>query len=286
MKTILYSIIAIIIFGMITMGFTNKANTKNMILIQSVDSSVSSVSLSQSAKIISNRLKDFNSQKYAVTIIPEKNQIQVILTGNWDLKVTESLLIQKGTFAFYETYNRISLTELLSGAPYIYSLFKTNDTNDSSAIIGCAPIKETEKINDYLNTLGGNQKCKFAWNHYPDNSDVCLYALKIDSDKGALIKGNDIESVKFHQDKKSKNNEIEIRFKESVVELWADITKRNINNAIAIVLDNKVLSAPTVRSSITGGHSTITGNFSQTEARYIAALGNNGELPLNFNVVK
>lgn len=286
MKTILYSIIAIFLLGMIAMGFTNKANTNNIILIQAIDSNVSPVSLSQSAKIISNRLKDFSSKKFDIKVISDKNQIQVTLNGSWDLKVTEGLLVQKGALAFYETYNHNSLSELLSGDHHLYSFFKSDNTSDSSAEIGCTSINEIEKINDYLNTLGLNQKCKFVWSQYPENSNVCLYALKIINEKGALITGTDIKSVKFNQDKASKNNEIEIRLKESSVTLWADATKRNINHAIAIVLDNNVLSAPVVCSVISGGNSTITGNFSQVEAKYIAALGNNGELPNSFKIIK
>lgn len=267
------------------MGFTNEANTNNIILIQAVDNNVSSVSLSQSAKIISNRLKDFSSQKFILNVIPEKNQIEVILNGNWDFEYTESLLLQKGSLAFYETYNRSSLSDLLSADQDLFSLFQAGNSNESSAEIGCTSIKDVENINDYISTLELNQKCKFVWSRYSENTNVCLYALILNSENRANITGSDIESVRFHQDKSMNNNEIEIKLKESAVELWAEITKRNINKAIAIVLDNTVLSAPIVHSEITGGHATISGNYSQSEAKYIAALANNGELPISFNVV-
>jgi preprotein translocase subunit SecD len=294
MKTILYSIIAIFIFGFIAIACTNKpntntdtnSNTQNIVLMQAIDSDVSSVLLSESAKVISDRLKDFNSQEFSVNIIPEKNQIQVILDGDWDLEVTEDLLIQKGSFELYETYNRTGLSELLAEDNQLFSLFDSENVNDFSASIGCTSIQEVENINAYLSTLGLDQKSKFAWSKYAEDSDVCLYALKIDKDRGALITRSDIESVKFHQDKASGTNEIEIVLKESAVELWADATERNINHAIAFVLDDNVLSAPTVCASITGGRSSITGNFSETEAKYIASLGNNGVLPIRFNLVK
>jgi preprotein translocase subunit SecD len=286
MKTLLYSIIAIFIFGIIAKGFTQKSNTNDVILIQATDSNISSVSLDQSADVISKRLKDFNPKKFTVNVIRERNQIEVILNGNWDVKVTESLIIQKGALAFYETYNRKSLSGLLTDDHHLFSLFESGFANDSTAEIGCCSHEEVGMIIDYLNTCEFNQKCKFAWSLHSDSSDVCLYALKFDKEKASLITGTDIESVTFHPDKKSKNNEIEIRMKESVVELWANATQRNINKAIAIVLDNHVLSAPIVYSSITGGYSTITGNFSQNEARYIATLVNSGELPLSFNVIK
>lgn len=286
MKTILYLIIATLLLGMIAMGFTNKANTNNIILIQAIDNNVSSVSLTQSAKIISNRLKDFSPGKFIINVIPDKHQIQVTLNGNWDLEVTERLLVQKGALAFYETYNHKGLSDVLPDNHHLYSFFNSDNTNDSSAKIGCITMDETGIINDYINTLGINLKCKFVWSQYPEHSNFCLYALKINSEKAELINGSDIESVKFKQDKTSKNNEIEIRFKKSSVLLWADATKRNINHAIAIVLDNYVLSAPVVRSVISGGNSSITGDFTQTEAKFIAVVCNNGELPISFKIIK
>jgi preprotein translocase subunit SecD len=286
MKTIIYSFIAIFFFGIIASGFTNKANAQNSFLIQSVDRNASSAALSASAKIITNRLKDFSSQKFKVTIIQEKRQIQVTLFNEWDLKTVENLLIHKGKFAFYETYNRKSLSDLLNGSNHLFSLLNSVNANDSSAEIGCASVKSLGKIDDYLSTLQLAQKCIFAWGQNSDHSEKCLYALRTDREKGSLIVGNEIDSVKTNLNKTSGYNEITIALKGSVVELWANATKRNMNQAIAIVLDHTVLSAPVVRSVISEGHCAITGNFTQNEARYIAALGNNGELPIDFEVVK
>ena len=146
--------------------------------------------------------------------------------------------------------------------------------DDGGLAINCSKEKVLEQLK------------KEAWSQHFDGSEVCLYALKTNGGNAALLSGADIESVTSNQDKTSKNNEIDIRFKKSSVKLWAKATKRNINNAIAIVLDNNVISAPIVCSEINGGHSTITGNYTQAEVRYIAAIGNNGELPLHFKILK
>jgi preprotein translocase subunit SecD len=286
MKTIVYSLIAILIFSIIATAFTSKANSNNSILIQSTDKNTSSVLLSQSAKIISDRLKDFSSEKFDVAILPEKNQIQVVLTNTWDLKATEYLLIQKGTLAFYETYDRKSFTEFLNGDSHLFSLFNNSNANISDAEIGCTSVAAVEKVTDYVNNLGLNQKCKFAWSQYFDDSDVCLYALKKYGEKGALLTGTDIESVTYDKDTASINYEIEISLKKSAIEVWSDATKRNINKVIAIVLDDNVISAPRLNTVIEGGYCVITGNFTENQVRYIAALMNNGELPLNFKIVK
>ena len=58
------------------------------------------------------------------------------------------------------------------------------------------------------------------------------------------------------------------------------------NDAIMILLDNQIISAPSVNNGpISGGNCTITGNFSQDEASDLAALINGGALPLSLNEV-
>ena len=53
-------------------------------------------------------------------------------------------------------------------------------------------------------------------------------------------------------------------------------------NSFAIVLDGRVVSAPTVDDPIPGGEATIEGNFSQGEAQDLANVLKYGALPLTF----
>ena len=53
---------------------------------------------------------------------------------------------------------------------------------------------------------------------------------------------------------------------------FAEITRQNIGKPFAIVLDNKVLTAPTIQGVIPGGSGQITGNFTPKEASTLAAL--------------
>ena len=154
------------------------------------------------------------------------------------------------------------------------------------AVIGCATVAETGKINDYLKTVQLNQKCKFAWSRPSGGGNVCLYALRLEGEKGALLTGADVGSAKSVEDKAAGFNELLIEFKKPAVQLWADATRRNLNNAIAIVLDDKVVYAPVLKSVIEGGKCTITGSFTKSEVHYLAALCNNGELPVTFKSLK
>jgi len=286
MKTILYFLIAIILFGSVASSFSFKTKKDTSILIQSIDNNANSGSLSQSAGIIENRLRDFGPEKYAVETIPERKQIKVTINNSRDLKTIESLIIQKGKLEFYETYNYKELTEILPQNNHLLSYFGGMEPKDSSTKIGCTAQSRVEKLKGYLDSLVNNHQCKFAWNLNTESSNACLYALRPEGKNGAVLNGGNIESLKFNQDSTIKQCWVEIKFKKSAIAQWSEITKRNLNNAIAIVLDNNVLSAPVVRSIIVGGDSQITGSFTLNEVKFITAIGNNGELPLNFKVVK
>ncbi len=53
---------------------------------------------------------------------------------------------------------------------------------------------------------------------------------------------------------------------------FADLTRANVGNRLAIVLDGEVMSAPNIISAITGGRAQITGRFSETEVRNLASV--------------
>jgi hypothetical protein len=286
MKTIIYLLIAVFTFGIIANSFKNQSGTKNIITIQSTDNKILSATLSQSAKIISGRLQSFSPAEFDLKIIPEKDQIQVIFTDNSDLNIVESLLTQQGAFAFYPTYNRKRLSELLKGDNHLFSLLNVKNSGYPSAEIGFTKIAEVEKVDNYLKTLGLDQQCKFIWSQPSEDTGVCLYALQLETGKGALLTGQDIETVKFNQDKASGSYMIAIEFKKAAVATWADATRRNINNSIAIVLDDQVIYAPILKSVIEGGICEISGDFTLLQVRYFAALVNNGELPANFKVIR
>ena len=61
-------------------------------------------------------------------------------------------------------------------------------------------------------------------------------------------------------------------------QIWARLTKENTNRSIAIVLDGVVYSAPNVNGEITGGNSSISGNFTIEEATDLANVLNSGKM--------
>jgi preprotein translocase subunit SecD len=67
---------------------------------------------------------------------------------------------------------------------------------------------------------------------------------------------------------------------------FADISRANVNHRFAIVLDDKVISAPVIREAITGGRGQISGSFTAASATDLAVLLRAGALPAPLTVVE
>jgi len=63
-------------------------------------------------------------------------------------------------------------------------------------------------------------------------------------------------------------------------------TTNNVGKRLAIVLDEKIISAPTIREEITSGNGTISGDFTFQEATDLALLLRSGALPTPLNIVE
>jgi SecD/SecF fusion protein len=67
---------------------------------------------------------------------------------------------------------------------------------------------------------------------------------------------------------------------------FGDITKANVGRPFAIVLDNKVISAPVIREPILGGSGQISGNFTTQSANELSILLRGGALPAPLKVIE
>lgn len=85
-----------------------------------------------------------------------------------------------------------------------------------------------------------------------------------------LLDHTAIRSVNVVRSPSSGQPEISIELSDEGKELFAAITRENVNKRLAIVLNGQVYSAPVIRSEITGGKAQITGNFTEQEAQQLA----------------
>ncbi|PWK76888.1 protein translocase subunit SecD [Aminobacter sp. AP02] len=87
-------------------------------------------------------------------------------------------------------------------------------------------------------------------------------------------------------DQRTQEPLVSFRFDSVGARQFAEITAANVGKPFAIVLDGKVLSAPSIREPITGGSGQISGSFSVEETVTLSALLRAGALPAPLTVIE
>ena len=286
MKRLIYIIISIVIAITIASASLPAYGTNKSITLQSTGKNIGSESLTQSADIISTRLKLYGISSFEVKVAADKGQINIHFPDNTDISKIEGLVTAKGDLKFYETYTHSEIGGLFKqDNPLLKLLHHDQEQSSSDPRIGCSSNDDRKKADEYLRSSVPVSNCKLFWGFDSEKSGYCLFALKTTEDGKALLGRSDIESVKIVTGKDGKENIIQIKLKTDAIGVFAVATKNNLNKAIAIVIDDKVYSWPIVKSVIEGGEIEVTGSFTTKEAGYFPALFNSPELPLNFSLL-
>jgi preprotein translocase subunit SecD len=122
-----------------------------------------------------------------------------------------------------------------------------------------------------------------------DDQNQVKYLLGPVEVKGQDIKDANAGLVQSSQGVTTGQWAVNIIFNDAGTKKFADVTTRLValkdsQNQFAIVLDGKVISAPTTQAAITDGKPQITGNFTETTSKALADQLKFGALPFSFKV--
>ena len=164
------------------------------------------------------------------------------------------------------------------------------------ATVGVAMAKDMDKISEYLNMkqvkelLPRNLSLKWGVKAIDEKEQYFeLYALKMSNRDGSPALGGDVvtdANADFVQQAGRSEQMVNMVMNAEGAKAWARLTKENIGNQIAIVLDEMVYSAPRVNDEITGGRSQITGNFTPEEAKDLANVLKSGKMAASVHIVQ
>ena len=84
----------------------------------------------------------------------------------------------------------------------------------------------------------------------------------------------------------NQQGEVTLSFDSEGAKLFAEATTANVGKPLLIVIDEEVISAPTVRVPITDGNAVIEGQFTAKEANDLAVLLRSGALPVSLEVME
>ena len=114
---------------------------------------------------------------------------------------------------------------------------------------------------------------------------VELYAISSDRKKSEALHGDVIVDARQDFDSYGRPS-ISMQMNTTGAKKWKKMTRENINERIAIVMDQRVYSAPVVESEIANGSSQITGDFTLEEAKDLANILKSGALPAPTQIVE
>ena len=128
-----------------------------------------------------------------------------------------------------------------------------------------------------------------AATHPPEDSEILdgqHPGEKYLIEKRVLVSGADLVDAQASFDQQTSQPVVNFRFNSSGAQKFAQATQANVGKPFAIVLDNKVISAPVIRKPILGGSGEISGNFTVQSANDLAILLRAGALPAPLTIVE
>lgn len=246
-------------------------------------------SLKIAFQVIRKRIDRFGVVQPNVRRIPGSGRIQVELPGVVKTDRIKKILQTSARLEFWEVYYAYEFSNYLEKiTPYDSKIQK----NISPGILS-VKLEDTAQVTSiirsekFINSLPLNlRKAKLLWAAKPiDNTnELILYALRGARNGKAHIEG----SIRDASVTLDQMNRIAVNMQMDIdgTEKWANLTQKNKNYAIAIVLDDLVYTAPRVNEPINTGSSQISGSFSKDEAQDLVDILKSGKLPAKAKIIQ
>ena len=234
---------------------------------------------------IENVKSILTSEYRDLTISLNENVITIGINDNFKKRIQESAIKQSLEIV------RRRIDESGTKEPLIQRSGKNR------IILQLPGIKNPERIKDLL---GKTAKLTF---HMVDDDDVKAIRSNRAPIGKKIVSDQLDESIKYLVEKKSsvggenlvdakatfdqtEGNAVSFRFDTVGAQKFGKTTSENIGKRFAVILDGYVITAPVIRSAITGGSGIISGNFTSQEASDLAMLLRAGALPAPLNIIE
>ncbi|MFK8161283.1 MAG: protein translocase subunit SecDF [Lewinella sp.] len=181
----------------------------------------------------------------------------------------------------------------------LFSLFSPNTGNLGEAVLGIATKENLDTITKLLESQAVARQFRgviFRWEENPlpgaegePSSDLyALYQLQMPRSGEAMLTGEAITSTSSGPQPDGQVA-VNLSMNSEGARTWARMTTEAANDQnrqVAILLDDKVVSAPSVRGPIPGGNTAITGNFDVQTATDLANILKVGRLPARPQIIQ
>ncbi|PSQ75458.1 MAG: protein translocase subunit SecD [Bacteroidetes bacterium QH_7_62_13] len=158
-----------------------------------------------------------------------------------------------------------------------------------SATVGYATERDTARVNELLNKPEVRQMVppgvQFVWtaNSLPGSQNTHeLLALREETE----LTGEVITDASVQFSRQTNQPEVSMSMNSEGTRIWGRITKANVGERVAVVLDGLVYSAPNIEEPILGGRTSISGLDSRTEAQDIVTILRSGSMRAPMDIIE
>ena len=204
----------------------------------------------------------------------------------------------KSKFQIKKADNKKNIVSEETQAKKLHPLLSMLQTmNQQLSMVGMASIRDTAAINKMLHSAIAKQvlpsDVKLLWSAKPtdlikNNKKIYeLHAIKVTTSDGrAPIEGDVVTDASDQFNNLTGQPEVSMTMNQEGAREWAALTKANVGRAIAIVLDGAVYSSPRVNGEISGGQSSISGNFTVEDTKDLANTLKSGRMKAPVRIVQ
>jgi len=220
-----------------------------------------------------------------VNIVIKNNIMKVIINDNFKKRIQEAAIKQSLEIV------RKRIDESGTKEPLIQRSGKNR------ILLQLPGVKDPERIKELLGTTA-----KLTFHMVDDEDTVSLNAnrapfgkiivsdyvnpeIKYLVDKKSTVGGENLVDAKASFDP-NEGHAVSFRFDTTGAQKFGKATSENVGKRFAVILDGVVITAPVIRSAITGGSGVITGNFTGQEAADLAVLLRAGALPAPLKIIE
>jgi preprotein translocase subunit SecD len=158
------------------------------------------------------------------------------------------------------------------------------DTQQLKDIIGKTAKLAFHEVHATMSVEDAQQgRAPVGWRVYPSEEPGSPpYLLR----ETPVVPGEDLVDAQPGFDQQTNQPVINFRFNQSGARKFGRYTQANVGRLFAIVLDDKVISAPVIQTAILGGTGQISGRFTVQSANTLAVQLRSGALPAKLTIAE
>ncbi|MFL2883168.1 MAG: protein translocase subunit SecD [Pelagibacteraceae bacterium] len=230
--------------------------------------------LSKNDNILNPYISKYNS--YELKLIESNNNIKITFSKYGILTINNSALNQSIEIV------RRRIDDVGTKEPTILQ------RGDKRILVELPGVKDPERIKELIGKtaqlhfrLVANESNEFGYDEIKSETGESLTISK-----KIIVSGDNLVDAQPRVDNQSNEPSVSFTLDRLGAQKFGKATTDYVGKRIAIVLDNKIISSPSVREPIPGGKGSISGNFTFQEATDLALLLRSGALPTPLNIVE